>query len=81
MEIAKAFNPKTNSVNDREGHFDLDGVSIDPDGIVVSGAKRTPTEEKNSERKKLKIKSKFSTAFTKRDISFLALGFDESISL
>ncbi len=70
---------KKKSINDKDGNYDLDGVSIDPSGIVVSGAQITPTEERNSERKKLKLKKKKAMAFTAKDISFLALGFDESI--
>ena len=70
---------KKKSINDKDGNYDLDGVSIDPSGIVVSGAQITPTEERNSERKKLKLKKKYAMAFTAKDISFLALGFDESI--
>lgn len=70
---------KKKSINDKDGNYDLDGVSIDPSGIVVSGALITPTEERNSERKKLKLKKKYAMAFTAKDISFLALGFDESI--
>ena len=67
------------SINDKDGNYDLDGVSIDPTGVVVSGAQITPTEERNLERKKLKLKKKYAMAFTAKDISFLALGFDESI--
>ena len=39
-------------IKDAEGNYDIDGVSLSPDGVVVSGDAHTPTEEKEIQQKK-----------------------------
>ncbi len=49
-----------NFIKDSEGNYDIDGVSLAPEGVVVSGDEHTPTEDtkdtpKNQHSKKNKM--------------------------
>ena len=69
-------------IDDAEGNYDIDGVSLSQEGVVVSGDKLTPTEDKKrSPKKKKPLRVPQSKHNIAKDSPSLQFGFDETLDL